>query len=50
MANNVKAVTANNVIENSAFYDIGVLGIRIGDPYSTTDTDANVPQFDDRAE
>jgi uncharacterized protein (TIGR03437 family) len=39
------AVTANNVIENSAFYDIGVLGIRIGESRSALDTDANIPQL-----
>ncbi len=41
---NIHAVTANNVIQNSAFYDIGALGIRIGDPFVMVDTDANVPQ------
>ena len=42
--------TANNVVENSAFYDIGALGIRIGNPFQPADTDANVPQFDHSAE
>ncbi|SPE22477.1 conserved exported hypothetical protein [Candidatus Sulfotelmatomonas gaucii] len=34
-----------NVIENSAFYDIGALGVRIGDPYLATDEDWNVPAW-----
>jgi uncharacterized protein (TIGR03437 family) len=37
--------TASNVIQNSAFYDIGALGVLIGNPYTGNDTDANVPQF-----
>jgi hypothetical protein len=41
---NSNAVVANNLIENSAFYDIGVLGVRIGNPYVPANTDANVPQ------
>lgn len=45
MASNLNAVNANNVVENSAFYDIGVLGVRIGDPYIAADNDANEPQF-----
>ena len=44
VADNANGVTANDVIQNSAFYDIGALGIRIGEPYIKTDTDANVPQ------
>ena len=36
--------TGYNTIENSAIFDIGVLGIRIGDPYVPANTDANVPQ------
>ncbi len=44
VSDNANGVTANDVIENSAFYDIGGLGIRIGEPYAKTDTDANVPQ------
>ena len=32
------------MIQNSAFYDIGVVGIRIGNPFQPEDTDANVPQ------
>jgi uncharacterized protein (TIGR03437 family) len=42
---NIKAVVTNNVVENSAFYDLGALGIRIGNPYQPADNDANVPQF-----
>ncbi len=37
------AVTANNLIENGAVYDAGALGIRIGVPRTTLDTDANIP-------
>lgn len=44
-AYSLTAVTANNVVQNSAFYDIGALGIRIGDPYSQAHNDANVPQL-----
>jgi hypothetical protein len=45
VSNNIDAVVANNLIENSAFYDIGVLGIRIGNPYAAADTDANEAQL-----
>jgi uncharacterized protein (TIGR03437 family) len=38
------AIVTGNVIQNSAFYDIGVVGIRIGNPFQPADTDANVPQ------
>jgi hypothetical protein len=44
VSDNTNGVTANDMIQNSAFYDIGGLGIRIGEPYAKTDTDANVPQ------
>ncbi len=37
------ATTANNTVENSALYDIGGFGIRIGMPAAYTDTDTNVP-------
>ena len=39
------ALVTNNVVQNSAFYDIGAVGIRIGNPFQPADTDANVPQF-----
>jgi hypothetical protein len=39
------AVTSNNVVRNSRFYDIGALGMRIGDPWVPAETDANVPQL-----
>jgi len=39
------STTAHNVIQNSALYDIGVNGIRIGLVPAYGDTDANVPQF-----
>ena len=41
----VTQTTANNVVENSGFYDIGGMGIRIGKEPAGTDTDANVAQF-----
>uniref|UniRef100_Q01N79 IPT/TIG domain-containing protein n=1 Tax=Solibacter usitatus (strain Ellin6076) TaxID=234267 RepID=Q01N79_SOLUE len=40
-----KAVVTNNIVQNSAFYDIGAVGIRIGNPYQPADNDSNVPQF-----
>jgi uncharacterized protein YjdB len=39
------ATTAYNTFENGALYDIGGVGIRVGEPPASTDTDANVPQF-----
>jgi uncharacterized protein (TIGR03437 family) len=45
IANNLNAVVTNNVVANSAFYDIGVVGVRIGNPFQPADTDANVPQL-----
>ena len=45
VSNSGNGVTANDVVENSAFYDVGVMGIRIGDPYIPAFNDANVPQF-----
>ncbi len=36
--------TGYNTIENSTIFDIGALGIRIGDPYVPANTDSNVPQ------
>jgi hypothetical protein len=39
------ATTANNTIENSAFYDIGAFGIRNGLLAQYTDTDSNVAQY-----
>jgi hypothetical protein len=38
-------LTAYNVFENGALYDIGGLGIRVGVLPSSSDTDATVPQF-----
>jgi hypothetical protein len=43
VSDNLNATTANDMIENSAFYDLGALGVRIGDPFVPADTDANVP-------
>jgi uncharacterized protein (TIGR03437 family) len=45
LSNNTAAIVTGNLIENSAFYDIGAVGIRIGNPYQGADTDANVPQL-----
>jgi len=44
VSTNINAVVANNLVENSAFYDIGAVGIRIGNQFQMADTDANVPQ------
>ncbi len=38
------STTAHNTIENSMFYDIGAMAMRIGDLPYYTDTDANVAQ------
>ncbi len=43
--NNTSATTAHNTIENSAFYDLGGFGLRVGLLAQYTDTDANVAQF-----
>lgn len=45
VSNNTGGVAANNLIENSAFYDLAADGIRIGVSGNPTDTNANVPQF-----
>jgi len=37
--------SSNNVVENSAFYDIGFSGFRVGMPTQPGDTGASVPQF-----
>jgi hypothetical protein len=42
---NAGGVAANNTIQNSAIYDLGSDGIRIGTSGNATDTNANVPQF-----
>jgi hypothetical protein len=42
---NASGVAANNLIENSAFYELAADAIRIGTSGSPTDSDANVPQF-----
>jgi len=39
------AVTSGNVVSNSALYDLGFVGIRIGMPALYGQTDANIPQF-----
>jgi hypothetical protein len=43
--NNKNAVTANNTVENSGFYDLGGFGVRVGMPAAYSDTDSNVPHF-----
>ncbi len=45
VATSLSATVTNNVVQNSAFYDLGVMGIRIGNPYQPVDTDSNEPQF-----
>ncbi len=40
---NPNAVTANIVVKNSAFFDLGVHGVRVGVPGLPQDSDANVP-------
>ena len=40
-----QGTSANNLIQNNAFYDIGGGGITLGKVASATDTDSNVPQF-----
>jgi hypothetical protein len=39
------STTAYNTFENGALFDIGGIGLRVGEPPATTDTNANVPQF-----
>jgi uncharacterized protein (TIGR03437 family) len=45
VSNSATAVTSNNVIQNSAFYELAADAIRIGTSGSPTDTNSNVPQF-----
>ncbi len=45
VSTNLNAAVSNNKIVNSAFYDVGAEGIRIGNPFQQMDTDANVPQL-----
>ena len=45
VAFNKAGAAANNVIQNSAVYDVASDGIRIGTSGNATDTNANVPQF-----
>ena len=39
------SITAHNTFENGAILDIGGIGLRVGEPPASADTDANVPQF-----
>jgi hypothetical protein len=41
---NSGAPASNDIIQNSAFYDLGDCGIRIGHKYAGSDKPANVPQ------
>jgi hypothetical protein len=43
--NTATATTAHNTLENSALYDLGAFGVRVGLLAQYTDTDANVAQF-----
>jgi len=45
IAKDANGTTAHNIIQNSAFYEIGALGVLIGNPYANSDTDVNTPQF-----
>jgi len=40
---NTSSTTAENTIQDSAIYDVGGFGIRVGMPNVYTDTDSNVP-------
>ena len=44
VANDPNAATSDITVENSAFYDLGTAGIRVGEQGSPQDSDANVPQ------
>jgi uncharacterized protein (TIGR03437 family) len=43
-SNSLNAVTANDTVQNSAFYDIGVQAVRIGGSRLAVSTDENTPQ------
>jgi hypothetical protein len=45
VSKSASAVTANNVIENSAFFELAADAIRVGTSGQSSDTNANVPQF-----
>jgi hypothetical protein len=45
ISTSTSAVTANNTIQDSAFYDTGASAIRIGVVEHRGDNDANIPQF-----
>jgi hypothetical protein len=42
---NTSETTTGNVFENGALYDIGGIGLRVGEMPASTDTNANVAQF-----
>ncbi|MGA7908796.1 MAG: hypothetical protein WCA16_15405, partial [Candidatus Sulfotelmatobacter sp.] len=41
--NDKNATTVNNTVQNSAIYDVGGFGVRVGMPNVYSDTDSNVP-------
>jgi hypothetical protein len=43
--NSKTATTSHNTVENSALYDLGAFGVRVGLLAQYSDTDANVAQF-----
>ena len=45
VATSTSAVTSNNMVLNSAFYDIGETAVRVGNAGRASDTEANLPQF-----
>ena len=44
VSSGIGVVTSHIVVQNSAFYDVGTAGVRVGFPGLPTDSDANVPQ------
>ncbi|HUA86373.1 MAG TPA: IPT/TIG domain-containing protein [Bryobacteraceae bacterium] len=45
VSTSVNAAVSHDVVQNSAIYDIGAVGVRIGNPFQPADNDSNVPQF-----
>jgi len=43
ISTNAGGTTSNNTIENSLLYDLGAMGVRVGNISQSTDTDSNVP-------
>lgn len=44
VSDNASGTTSSNTVQNSALYDLGAMGVRIGVLSDPTDTDSNVPQ------